>query len=370
MRLSAAILLALLAAPAGASPAVRDFELPPGPSATPTASAPQVQGPVDPDAPAATRPRPVEVQPSTPVQTPTPTVTETADPVVRAVPAPTATRPARTVATPQAEPVEAETDEPVPADQALAPPAAAEPTEALPEGPAPVEASGSWLWLAGVAAGFLVLLGALAAGLLWWRKRTPAASKAPQIELLLVTPEDSAGAPIVPVPQPAQPATEQLQAPPALRIDATPSHLTRSMMAATFTCRITLENRGTEPIEDVTIGLDLTTAHGSVPTSEQLADPARPLPETGRIARIAPGEQVELAQDVRLPTAEIRTLRQGEAHLYVPLLRVRAQAGSAAPVARTFIVGTLPDASAKKLQPFRLDEMPQTYRLIGVAALD
>ena len=103
---------------------------------------------------------------------------------------------------------------------------------------------------------------------------------------------------------------------------------------------------------------------------EQLADPARPLPEVGRFARIAPGETVEFAHDVRLPTAQIRTLRQGEAQLYIPLLRVRVQAGSNGPVARTFLVGTLPDASAKKLQPFRLDEMPQTYRLIGVAALD
>ncbi|OZA92429.1 MAG: hypothetical protein B7X57_08290 [Erythrobacter sp. 34-65-8] len=149
-----------------------------------------------------------------------------------------------------------------------------------------------------------------------------------------------------------------------------PSHLTRSMMAATFTCRVSLVNRGDTELENVTVELDMVTAHGSVPSAEQVADPARTLPEAGRFARIAPGESVEFARDVRMATAEIRTLSQGKARLYVPLLRVRALAAGQPPVARTFIVGTLPEEGARKLQPFRLDEMPQTYRAIGVAALD
>ena len=139
----------------------------------------------------------------------------------------------------------------------------------------------------------------------------------------------------------------------ALRIEATPSHLTRSLMAATFTCRVALVNRSDTALENVTVELDMITAHGSVPTTDQVADPDRSLPH-----------------EVRLPTAEIRIMQQGSAQLYVPLLRVRAMAEGQTPVARTFIVGTLPEEGAKKLQPFRLDEMPQTYRAIGVAALD
>ena len=142
------------------------------------------------------------------------------------------------------------------------------------------------------------------------------------------------------------------------------------MMAATFSCRVTLANRGTAPLENVTIGADLITAHSSIATEDQVSDPARLLPQFGTVARIEPGETVELAHEMRLPTTEIRTVNQGKALLYVPLLRVRAQAGTTAPVARTFIVGTLPQGGAQKLQPFRLDEMPQTYRQIGVAALD
>lgn len=238
------------------------------------------------------------------------------------------------------------------------------PTPEVTGTPSGAEESSSLGTILGAAAGLVILLGGLAAGLLWWRRRQPAAATAPQIELLLVTPE-AEPAPVSP------PATLPMAASaPMLRIEATPSHLTRSMMAATFSCRVALVNPGGQPVEDVTVGLDLITAHGSVPANEQLADPARSLPEAGRIARIAPGETIEFAYDVRLPTAEIRTIRQGAAQLYVPLLRVRAQASGTAPVARTFLVGTLPDASANKLQPFRLDEMPQTYRMIGVAALD
>ena len=371
MKPTAPILLALLAAPAAATPPVRDFELPPGPTGTPTTAAPQMQGPVDPEAPAATRLRPVPSPTPRPTVTPSPTSTPVAEPLPTASPRPApsapSTAPAATASPAATSPqpdTAASPEPPSPTDSALPPAAPAAQPQAPTASAEANESLSSPGYILGIVAGLVVLIGGLAAGLLWWRRRQPLAARVPQIELPLVIPKDG--------PEPVSPpASLPLAAPaPMLRIEATPSHLTRSMMAATFSCRVTLMNRGDQPINDVTVGLDLTTAHSSVPTHEQLADPARPLPEVGRFARIAPGETVEFAHDVRLPTAQIRTLRQGEAQLYIPLLRVRVQAGSNGPVARTFLVGTLPDASAKKLQPFRLDEMPQTYRLIGVAALD
>jgi hypothetical protein len=240
-------------------------------------------------------------------------------------------------------------------------------SEASPESPL-------WLWFAAVAGLLLVLLGG---AMLVRRRREPRPAHVPTIEPPLLQPRSPVapampsstfpqpdfGASLASAPRPSAPVS-------SLRIEATPSHLTRSLMAATFTCRVALVNRGDTVLEDITVELDMVTAHGSVPTSEQLADPARPLQEAGRIARIAPGERVDFAREVRLATADIRTLSQGKAQLFVPLLRVRAQAAGHSPVARTFIVGTLPEEGAKKLQPFRLDEMPQTYRAIGVAALD
>lgn len=155
-----------------------------------------------------------------------------------------------------------------------------------------------------------------------------------------------------------------------LAIDAAPVKLSRSMRFASLAYRVTLKNLGKTELNDIVIGSDITTAHGSVASEQQLADAKRQLPETGRIGSIKPGEEIELSGEVQLPLAEIRTIRQGKAHLYVPLLRLRAQANGGEAIARTFIVGTLPNDQAQKLQPFRLDEMPQTYRNIGLAPLD
>ena len=64
-----------------------------------------------------------------------------------------------------------------------------------------------------------------------------------------------------------------------------------------------------------------------------------------------------------------RVTAAGKAVVYVPLLRVRAEAQDLIPVARTFVVG-LPGGMNQRLQPFRLDEMPQTYRGLSQHALD
>ncbi|QYU70490.1 amidohydrolase family protein [Leptolyngbya sp. 15MV] len=172
----------------------------------------------------------------------------------------------------------------------------------------------------------------------------------------------SAPAP-TPAPRPRATATP-------LALDAMPVQLSRSMMNATFAYRLTLANRGETAVENVAIGADLITAHSSVPMEQQISRSDIPLPEMGRIGSIAPGEQVEVEGELRLPLSAIRTVHQGKAQLYVPLLRVRASAPGVEASARTFVVGTLPPEGGRKLQPFRLDEMPQTYRSIGTMALD
>ena len=116
-------------------------------------------------------------------------------------------------------------------------------------------------------------------------------------------------------------------------------------------------------------GGDLVTAHARVPTQAQLADPAVPLAPVRSIERLDPGESAEFTGEFRLPVEEIRPIPHGKAVVYVPLLRVRAEATGMAPVARTFVVG-LKQPGAQRLQPFRLDEMPQTYHAVGQTTLD
>lgn len=229
-------------------------------------------------------------------------------------------------------------------------------------------ASAWWTWLAAALAVIAATLG----GVWFLRNRRLVAAATPTIEPPLARspsppPAPTPSPPAAP-PEPPKPVYVADIAP--LAIDAAPVSLARSMRFASFRYRLTLKNRSETRIEDITVGVDLVTAHSSASTEDQLANAQQALPETGKIGTIEPGEEVEIAGEVSLPLDRIRTIRQGSAHLYVPLLRLRAEARNVEPVARTFLVGTLPEAGARKLQPFRLDELPQTYRNIGTAPLD
>lgn len=386
-------LLTVAAAAPAAGQSVRDFQLPPAPTPTPTQS-PQVQGPIDSDAPVTTAPRVIptatpsaaRTQAVEPIPTPTPVRTQPAPirtPTSRATPSPApAAAPTRAPQVPGAVPETIATPEtqlpnlPQPdTSRSQATPSIS--TAPLPTFDAEQPIDGNpfawWTWLLAALLG----VAAFAGGLWFLRNRQYAPENVPTIEPPLarrpIPPQSPVPEPEPePEPGPTSGASDlQFAAGDAqLVIDAVPVTLSRSMRFVRFTYRVTLKNRGTSALEKVVIGSDLTTAHGSVPAANQLADPSTILPETGTVGAVQPGEEIEVSGEVELPLSEIRTIRQGQAHLYVPLLRVRAVPRGSDPVARTFMVGTLPVPTAQKLQPFRLDEMPQTYTNIGMAPLD
>lgn len=385
--LASASIFAISAAAPAAAQSVQDFQLPPAPSPTPTQT-PQVQGPVDSDAPVTTTPRviptgtpsPTPQQPVRPTPTPPPAAsrpaavrTPTASPTPSRVPA---VPPRQTTQVPGPIPVQAPTPQaqtpilPPSADVPSSPATPSVSTASLPtfdeEQPIDGNPFAWWTWL--LAA--LVGVAAFAGGLWFMRNRQYSPANVPTIEPPLARRQPPpASEPHADVPEAPNPSTAVPDGHP-LVIDAAPVKLSRSMRFASLAYRVTLKNRGKAALSDIVIGSDITTAHGSLASDQQLADATRELPETGRIGSIKPGEEIELSGEVQLPLGEIRTIRQGNAYLYVPLLRVRAQANGGEATARTFIVGTLPNDQAQKLQPFRLDEMPQTYRNIGLAPLD
>lgn len=401
-----ALFLALAAPALAQSGSVRDFRLPPDPEATPT---PEVQGPVDPEAPFPTTPRVIPTAPPTAAPSPTPRPTaapdpdapreaapspapappqgpqqETPRPAPRAAPAPagpanpSSTSAEAPAATPAAAEFPAQPDEP-PGDAAATP---APPASAPASPPAQ---DGAWAtWLAAVVA-VLVLSLALTAGLLAWRRRRQAEAPAPAIEPPVARVPDPAPPARIPDPSrpgaaPAQPAPPARAAPaaPAARANAPaaptlavqPLRFSRSVMNASFACRVTLQLDGGEAWHDVAVEADLVTAHGAAPIGEQLAEPATPLAPFGTLATLAPGEPAAIEGEVRLPLQQVRVIRQGSAAVYVPLLRLRVAAPNKAPLARTYLVGQLPDRPGGRLRPFRLDEMPQVYQAIGIRPLD
>jgi hypothetical protein len=344
----------------------QDFQLPPNPSPTPT---PRVQGPVDVENGVPAVPRPIVTPVPTPVATPTPTAT--ASPVRSPVPSPrsratpTLTLPANREAPaappslPSPESGATDPPESAPSESQTLPgeaatpsfdtrPAATAPATETPSENASTEGEGTpaWWWLLGLAA-----LAALVAAI-WWRRRSPAPLR---IEPPVVR-KDSAAAP-------ATPRAALTLRPEAIR-------LSRSVMAATLTYRLTVLNRGTETLTDVVIEADLGSASGDRPVEEQVAMAATALEPRHTMPRLAPGQSARFEGRLQLQLSEAGILRQGNTPLLVPLLRLRTTAAGIEPQAQTLAIGQQGTGGSSRLQPFRLDEGPRGYEPLAQRVLD
>ncbi|WP_460103048.1 hypothetical protein [Qipengyuania sp. 483] len=351
---------------------VQDFQLPPNPTPTPT---PRVQGPVDTEGDAVpVRPRVIVTPTPTPAPVPTPRQTAPVQPIIEQPapspspsvrPAPTRVVPAdrqpratqdqpRTSPTPQERsPIDpAENGPVVPASQAEPPSAdttaAPAPIQADPIVPASEPDLGSensnWIWPA-VGGSVLALLGL---GYAFSRRRRSAPP--PMIERPMV----SSGGPI---------AVTDIH----IRTDAI--KLTRSVMNATLHYRVSLINKATRALSNVTIGADMVSAHGGVPMEQQVASANQPLEKRHQFDRIAPGQNVRYEGQITIPLSQVRAIRQNNAALFVPLLRLRVDRATAEPLVKTFVVG-LGVPGGGRVMPFRIDEGPRSYEPISARALD
>lgn len=352
------------------APSPGGFRLPTTPAPAPT----DVQGPVDPDAPILTRPRDTRPTPTpTPRPAPAPTPTPMASPTPRVVPPtrggslpPRFTPPA--IPTPQQSEAVVSGAAPFPEatpDTSILPSAPVESGPvAAPATAAPAESEQSGLpgWLVPALVGLLAI--AFGAFAFLRRRKRVTEDVAPVIERPRAAPPPPPANPEAATPPPAALTG------PALLIEANVKQLARSVMAATLSYDLRVTNRSAQPLENVVFGGDFVTAHARIPTEQQLADPSVPLTPVQSLTRLDPGESAQISGEFRLPITEIRPIPHGKAVVYVPLLRVRAEATGMAPIARTFVVGLRQPGAGTRLQPFRLDEMPQTYLAVGQQALD
>lgn len=397
------LVLAGAGVPAAATPAATGtppagFQLLPAPRPTATA-APQVQGPVDIEGPVPVAPRVIPT--SRPAPAPTPTAAQRPLPTIQ-TPSP---RPAQGIETRRFTPAARATSgqrisgedslpgtQPLPSSLDLTPaetapdslpaatslPSLSDSAES-PTGQGAVQTPAwvaNWsLWLAGLAA-----LVALLAGLFLMRlRRKPAFAGAAPIKPHVVRPpspapipqpEPAAAPAPAPSPAPVPAKAEAGQEPPLpVSLEIIPAKLSRSMMNATLSCVIKVQNRTGQDFHNLEISGDLVTAHGKVPVSEQLADAATALAPLNTMSALTAGGIGEITANLILPISQIRPITQGRATLYVPLLRIRVMVGGHDPVTQTFVIGMKPPGS-DRVQPFRLDEMAQTYSQIGSRALD
>jgi hypothetical protein len=381
---SAGLLLGAIGGAATAQVAPQDFRLPPS-RPTPTPTGPEQEGPVAPDLPG-TRPT------VTPTSAPTVTPQATAPVVVvppaatpTPTPAPAATRsPPAPPRTPAPEPADT-TDpvdipavaEPSPVPTVPPPSPGVTPLPAAPvtEQPAATRGPGGFTWL-----GWLVLAALASIGLwLVLRRRTRARQRDAEVP---VPPP----APARPSPVPAPPPPVRTPAPPAppvpappvlpssglppltgLNLNIVPERLSLSLMNAALTCRLTVVNERAEPLEGFTMVADLTGAHGGVSTEEQLGGPAADAREVINLPQLAPAEEYSTLVDLRLPLSAVPAIRQGQAALFVPLLRLALSASGHGRRTATVLVG--PPGQNGQVQPVRLDAGPRVLTPLAARAL-
>ncbi len=358
IRLSLLALAASLTTPVLAQ-SVNDFTLEPVP--TPTATA-QPQGPADTRNGVQIGPRTVNTPTPSPTPTQAPATTPTPEPSATPAQAPSAAVPPRSGPLPTVTPRPTATVTAQP-EAAPAPPsgvgeeAEPMPTAAAPAGSAsaatdfPSAQPGSlqpeeelpWLPIGGAAA----LLALLGAGLFIWRRRRDAF--VPEIERPQVA---------APVSEPPKSLAD------ALSVGIEHEKLIRSAAFATLKYRMMLVNRTDQPLTDVSVALDLVSAHAASPMEEQVATLATALEKRHDLARIAPRQSITLEGQVQLPLAQAHVIRQGRTPLLVPLLRVRIDGPQGDALLKTFVVGQgVPGGG--RVQPFRLDEGPRSYAPIA-----
>lgn len=154
-----------------------------------------------------------------------------------------------------------------------------------------------------------------------------------------------------------------------LKIEVDAVRLSRSVMAATLSYRVTLSNRATEAMRNIVLDGDLTSAHGNAPVSEQLAEGATPLPALHTLDHLGAGQRKTFSGEMRLPLKDVRPIRQGNIPIYIPLVRLKASATGSEARAYTFVVGKASSMPGARLQPFRLDTPPQTFSEIDARPL-
>jgi hypothetical protein len=375
-RMVAVLMLALPGNTAQAQSA-SDFRLPePTPS-----SATRAPGPVDPENPGASTPRPAAdaIPARTASPRAVPLARATTPPVIR--PGTPATRP-----TPQATPRAAINAAPrgpilaVPGETLTTAPLITAPT-ATPSSPvpslsplistaAPVPAIGGsawwWPWLAAGSAALAALF-----ALLWWRRRRTTGDAVTRFEMPVVTARQ-------PVPVPPEPMAETQPAiapiPSGLVLSLQATRLSASLLATTLSYRLTLTNHGTDSLAGLAIEGDMVSAHASLPPEQQMAQTGQALELRHALATLAAGETAEFSGDIRLALAAITPIRAGEQAYFVPLARFRVEAGaaggSAVVIARTFVIGDVPDGPQTTLKPFRLDLGPRTYSRVSQREVD
>ena len=155
---------------------------------------------------------------------------------------------------------------------------------------------------------------------------------------------------------------------PPLVLDLVAVRMTVSLVNATLSYRLILFAK--DNLDSVIVRGDMTSAHASRPSEEQLGLVDAPI--LHRIGQIGAGDEVEMKGDIRLPLTAITPIRHGNAVQFVPLVRIAVDAiaaGEPLRIRAAFVTGLNDPESGERLRPIRLDHGPRLYSDVGQRAL-
>lgn len=149
-----------------------------------------------------------------------------------------------------------------------------------------------------------------------------------------------------------------------------PVLMRQSLVYATLVYRMRLTAPAEGLPEGAVIAADMIAAHASLSQAEQLAPDPTSVPPRHRFEPLAPGETREVKGEIQLPLNAIRPVRQGNAMLFVPLLRLFLALPDGSIERRVFSLGLPGEGNGGGLAPVRVDTGPRDHAPIQAREID
>jgi hypothetical protein len=177
----------------------------------------------------------------------------------------------------------------------------------------------------------------------------------------------------IPTPNPAPARAPAPSGPGVIAVDFEPVTLRLSLVYATLQYRLTLAAPESGLAEPWRVLGDMISAHASLSQVEQLAPEPAALPLRHTLEALAPGETRTFKGELQLPLNAIRVMRQGQASLFVPLVRLCLVDEHGHAERRVFSLGVPgegPDPATVRLAPIRLDTGPRDHATIAAREVE
>ncbi|MET1755251.1 hypothetical protein ABVV53_07250 [Novosphingobium sp. RD2P27] len=149
-----------------------------------------------------------------------------------------------------------------------------------------------------------------------------------------------------------------------------PQAIRLSLVYATLQYELEVVNSGAERLPELQVHADLSSAHASIDTREQLAPSPGQLEVKHTVPALPVGETMHLKGEIRIPLQQIRRLMKGNAQFFVPLARFCFCSPEGEAVRRVFTVGQHNPNGSGALASVRLDAGPRNLRELDAREIE